>query len=387
MVKPSGSLISYFSRKVTRTNGINLAQGKPGFSPPPELLQILISKSREKNLHQYAPGNGNFNLLKLLEKKYSRFSPTTQDNLLVVQGATEGITLIFFYLTTFLPKPYSALSFDPVYESYPKLSDIFNIPFTYFDFENDLSIDFNKLERIIKEKKVKIIFIASPGNPLGRTWQKEEIMKMVSLSKRMKFYLIYDAVYKDIYFKDVPYNPLNTGISRTMNDRLFYVTSFSKMLSITGWRVGYIITEKNHMKKIRAIHDYTGLSAPSLFQSAIYEYLNSYDYAKSYLIEIRKKCQEAYEFMKKNLGELEFKIKETQGGYFLWSKLPPLYRDGFLFASNLYDSANVGVVPGENFSKTKKNFIRLNIATEMPIIKRGVQKITEFIEHDRVNRH
>jgi len=381
MRKPSGSLISHFSRMVTRSKGINLAQGKPGFNPPPELLQILIKKSTDKKIHQYAPGNGNFNLLKLLEKNYSRLSSITQDNFLIVQGATEGISLIFFYLTTFLPKPYSVLSFDPVYESYPKLSDIFNIPFTYFNFKNDLSIDFTRLEKIIKEKKVKIILIASPGNPLGKVWQKDEMVKMILLSKKMKFYLIFDSVYKDIYFKDVPYNPLQTEPLSIPNNHLFYVTSFSKMLSITGWRVGYIITEKNHMKKIRAIHDYTGLSAPSLFQSVIYEYLNSYDFGKKYVSEIRKKCQLSHDYMKNKLEKLNFKIPEIQGGYFLWAKLPPQHRDGFLFSSDLYNTANVGVVPGENFSKTKREFIRLNIATEMPVLKKSVQKITQFINH------
>ena len=243
--------------------------------------------------------------MKILEKNHSLFSPVTQDNLLIVQGATEGISLIFFYLTTFLPKPYSVLSFDPVYESYPKLSNIFNIPFFYFNFEDDLSIDFTKLEKIIKQKKVKIVFIASPGNPLGKVWQKNEVEQMIYLSKKMKFYLIFDSVYKDIYFKNIPYNPLHNNSSSPLSDRLFYVTSFSKMLSITGWRVGYIITEKNHMRKIRDIHDYTGLSAPSLFQDVIYEYLNTHNYGIEYIAEIRQKCLHSFAYMKENLEKLE----------------------------------------------------------------------------------
>jgi aspartate/methionine/tyrosine aminotransferase len=378
--KPTGSLISYFSRKVTRSQGINLAQGKPGFSPPPELLQILKKKSNDKNLHQYAPGNGNFHLLKLLEATYSRFSPINQDNLLIVQGATEGISLIFFYLTTFLTKPYSVLSFDPVYESYPKLANIFNIPFFYFDYKDDLSIDFAKLDSFIKQKKVKIVFIASPGNPLGRVWKTNEVEQMLSLSKKYNLYLIFDSVYKDIYFTEIPYNPLLDKQSSILSDRLFYVTSFSKMLSITGWRVGYIITEKNHMKKIRDIHDYTGLSAPSLFQSVIYEYLRSYNHGQKYTEEIRNKCWESYAYMKNKLEQINFEIPDIEGGYFLWAKLPPQFKDAFLFASHLYDTVNVGVVPGENFSETKNEFVRLNIATEMSIIKEGAQKIIECVK-------
>ena len=65
MKKPEGSLISYFSNLVKRDGGINLAQGRPGFAPPDELMAILADKAPNPDLHQYAPGNGNFKLIKL----------------------------------------------------------------------------------------------------------------------------------------------------------------------------------------------------------------------------------------------------------------------------------------------------------------------------------
>ncbi|MDQ1350786.1 MAG: Aminotransferase, partial [Acidobacteriota bacterium] len=247
MNRPEGSLISYFSNRVKKEGGINLAQGTPGFPPPSQLLAILKKIAGDRRLHQYAPGIGNYDLLELIRQKYSIADsppsppiPLSLDNLLVVQGATEGIFLTFFYLTTILERPYSALSFDPVYESYPLLAEMFQVPFEYMDYtENagELSVDFLQLEKTIREKKVKIVFIASPGNPLGKIWNRDELTQLVSLSRAYDFYILFDAVYKDIYFAEPPFNPL------TLNDeKLFYIDSFSKTFSITGWRVGYIIT-------------------------------------------------------------------------------------------------------------------------------------------------
>jgi aminotransferase len=84
--------------------------------------------------------------------------------------------------------------------------------------------------------------------------------------------------------------------------------------------------------------------------------------------------------MKNKLEQINFEIPDIEGGYFLWAKLPPQFKDAFLFASHLYDTVNVGVVPGENFSETKNEFVRLNIATEMSIIKEGAQKIIECVK-------
>lgn len=373
MKKPQGSLISYFSRMVAKGGGINLAQGKPGFLPPKELLAILKEKIDDPALHQYAPGNGNFDLLELLAKRFCRYFPATTDNLLVTQGATEGISLSFLYLTKILEKPFPVLSFEPVYESYPKLPAIFDLPFIYFDLDENLTVDFYILENVIKEKNVKIIFIASPGNPLGKVWTREEIEILVSLSKKYEFYIVFDAVYEDIYFKNPPFNPLALNY-----ERLFYVNSFSKMLSITGWRIGYIITGKEHMKKIRDIHDYTGLSAVPVFQSAIFEYLDKYGYGQEYTASVREKCKKSFTYMKETLEELGFAVAGTHGGYFLWAKLPVDYKDAFSFALELYNKVKVGIVPGENFSLTKKSYVRLNIALEMAIIKEAAGKISEF---------
>ncbi len=373
MKRPEGSLISYFSNRVKKEGGINLAQGTPGFPPPSQLLALLKTNAENKKLHQYAPGIGNFELLELIRQKYAQVSPIQTDNLLIVQGATEGIFLSFFYLTTFLDRPFSALSFDPVYESYPILAEMFNIPFEYANFGENLAVDFDKLENVIKEKSVKVVFIASPGNPLGKVWDEDEISRMISLSRKYHFYILFDAVYKDIYFKKKPFNPLSFNY-----EKLFYIDSFSKTLSITGWRIGYIITAAEHMKKIRVMHDYTGLCASSILQVAIARYLSTSDFGKGYIESVKGKCKMSYADMKKVMDQLGFVVETIDGGYFLWAKLPSEQRDAFKFALDLYNKVKIGVVPGENFSKTKTDYIRVNIATELPVIKDAASRLKEF---------
>ncbi len=380
MKKPTGSLISYFSRMASQEGSINLAQGKPGFLPPGELLELLKAFSNHSPYHQYAPGHGNLKLLTLLARKYSEFFPLSTDNLVVVQGATEGIFLTAFYLNTLLERPYSVLSFNPVYESYPKLATFLNLPFEYLDFAPDLSVDFERLERIIINRRVKIVFIASPGNPLGKIWTADEIRNIILLSKKLDFYIIFDTVYQDIYFNEPPFNPLALQPLSSHYDRLFYVNSFSKMLSITGWRIGYVIAEKNRMKKIRTIHDYTGLSAPTLFQAVIHQYLVENRHGQDYLKTIREKCRQSYAYLRQVLLEANFTVPEIQGGYFLWAGLPRKFEDGFAFALDLFHRVRVGVVPGENFSPTSTSYIRLNIAAELNIIREGAQRIKKFLD-------
>lgn len=371
---PSGSLISYFSNKVKLNGGINLAQGIPGFSPPKELLQILSKNATKSNIHQYAPGIGNFDLLDQLEEHYRSEFPVKRNNLLILQGATEAISLLYLYLRNKTTTPFTVMGFDPVYESYNNLPNIYKDRFVSFYFEDDNSIDFEKLEKQIQTHHVNLIFMNSPGNPYGRVFSINECEKIMELSEKHDFYIIFDSVYRDIYFSEKPYNPLEK-----LNPRLFYVNSFSKLLSITGWRVGYLISHESHMPALLAIHDYIGLCAPSVLQIAIAEYLTKYNFGKDYVSDIRKKIFSSFTMLHKVLTELGFKIPPVAGGYFIWANLPPAYKDGFRFTVDLYEKEKVAVIPGIHFSDKATQIIRFNIAREEEEIVAGIKGIKKFI--------
>jgi aspartate/methionine/tyrosine aminotransferase len=379
--RPSGSLISFMSNKVKEFGGINLAQGLPGYSPPKELLTILSELSKDTTIHQYAAGNGDGQLLDLLNAYYNRFSKFEKEQFLIVNGATEAISIIFTYLWGILPKPFSVLAFDPAYESYKNLPSIFNLKYHSFCLEDDLSIDFEKIERKIEDEKVKIVFVNSPGNPLGKFWSREEVERIIELSEKLDFYIIFDAVYKDIYFDEPPYQPLEQ-----ITERLFYVNSFSKQLSITGWRVGYMIMNEKHIQKIRSIHDYIGLCTPSVLQKAIAKYLFKHNFGEDYAAETRVKLNESYNKLLPELVRLGFKVPTVQGGYFIWSELPEKFTDGFEFAIDLYDQERVAVIPGIHFSDRGKHFVRFNIARPIEEIDEAIVRIRRFILISKIER-
>jgi aspartate/methionine/tyrosine aminotransferase len=358
------------SNKVKKYGGINLAQGIPGFAPPCELLDILGRISSD-NIHQYAPANGNIKLIEILKKKYK---PSTEENIMVVNGATEAVSLIFTYLNGIMPKNRTALGFDPVYESYSRLPGIFGRKFVSFRFTEDYSIDFVKLEKFIDEHKVGIMFVNSPGNPLGRIWTEKEFLKIKEIAERKKVYVLADSVYSEIYFNKKPYLPLFDS------EYFFYINSFSKLLSITGWRLGYFICSKEHIVNIRLIHDYTGLSSPSVLQEAVALYLNKSDFAKNYSIQLRKKMKSSFNIMNGHLTECGFLIPKIEGGYFILAKLPEGFDDGLKFAMDLYESKKVATVPGIHFSDNGKKFVRFNIARPESELNAAGKLIKEYLK-------
>ncbi|MFH2143721.1 MAG: pyridoxal phosphate-dependent aminotransferase [Bacteroidota bacterium] len=368
---PEGSLISYFSNKVKLYGGINFAQGIPGYSPPAELLDSL-KKCIDLNIHQYAPGKGNSLLLDLIAENYCNYS-IKRNSVLITQGATEAIALIYIYLSQQF-RNFTVLSFDPVYESYNNLPKIFNNKFIPFKLSDLSVIDFENLENVISRNNVKLLLLSSPGNPYGKVYRKSELQNLFNLAEKHDFYILFDAVYKDLYFKEKPFLPIEN-----LNKRVFYVNSFSKMLSITGWRIGYLMCNEYHMRKIESIHDYIGLCAPSLLQEAIAHYLNENQYGRDYLINLRKKLKNSFDIFSDALVQLDFSIPEISGGYFIWAKLPEKYEDCFKFSLDLYEKQKVATIPGIHFTEEGNKFVRFNIAREIDEIEKGIDALTKFI--------
>ncbi|PKP17653.1 MAG: hypothetical protein CVU05_15160, partial [Bacteroidetes bacterium HGW-Bacteroidetes-21] len=330
-IVPDGSLISYFSNKVKTSGGINLAQGIPGFSPPAELLQSLSDIAVNPGIHQYAPGTGNHKLAGLIRQHYGA-DICGPDNLLIVQGATEAITLLYIYLRTQNTGIFSVMAFNPVYETYNNLPAIFGDKFVSQNYNADNSIDFELLENNIEDHEVKLLFMNSPGNPFGRVFSKEEIQAIIRLSEKYGFSIIFDAVYRDFYFGEKPYIPYYPE-----SDQVFYVNSFSKKLSITGWRIGYLICSEKHMKRLRSVHDYTGLCVASVLQEAVANYLEKSAFGKEYSESVKARLIKAYQAYKPELESLGFEVPDSNGGYFIWAKLPTGFDNDFRFAVDLYD--------------------------------------------------
>ncbi len=371
---PENSLISYMSGMVKQHGGINLAQGIPGFPPPQGLLDELKSIIYD-NCHQYPQGRGEPELIEVIRAIYNEITDIPSDRLLVVQGATEGISLVYTYLISRFGKNWSAMAFDPVYESYKELPKIFGNDLIRLQLESGRQPDWAKVEEQLAGNTVKLIFVNSPGNPYGRIWSEEEIDRLLVMAEKYDFYILFDAVYKDLYFGDVkPFIPLDKSSSR-----IFYVNSFSKMLSITGWRIGYLIADNEHLDKIVQIHDYTGLCAPSILQKAIAGYMSKNGMAKDYLLNLRHKLAAAYSFIAPELKKSGFLFPEVQGGYFIWAKLPAGYSNGFDFAISLYNRSKVAVVPGIHFSETAGSFLRINIAREVRELQEAVMGINSYL--------
>ncbi len=238
------SWISYFSNLVKQYGGINLAQGIPGFQPPVELMKSL-QENAIKAHHQYAPGLGNLELRKHIDEAY-KDKISSDFKYMMTNGATEAIQLLYLYLNESVENLKTA-AFSPTYESYIHLPKIYGNDFKSLSVNShDLCQD---IKNFFNEYQPKLFFVNTPGNPYGRCLNKEEFDCLIATAEQNNCYLIIDAVYNEFYFQETaPYYPFEN-----FGSNVFYVNSFSKQFSITGWRTGYFFAHQSHFRLMLSV--------------------------------------------------------------------------------------------------------------------------------------
>ncbi|MFO8054574.1 MAG: pyridoxal phosphate-dependent aminotransferase [Bacteroidales bacterium] len=370
------SWISYFSNLVKQYGGVNLAQGIPGFQPPEGLMEGLKRCASEDN-HQYAPGTGNHNLRAHIFKMYEDKFSEEQQALMVTNGATEAIHLLYMSFHTQKAR-LRAAAFAPVYESYLHLPRIYGDEFYSLEMNNTHGDLPEKLELFFQKNQPDVFFVNSPGNPYGNSLDKDPFDRLVSLSARYKCRLLIDAVYDRIYFQEPPYYPFHD-----FHENVYFINSFSKLYSITGWRIGYFFCHPSKFDLIRDIHDYTGLCTPSVLQESLARFMSDSPEKDSYVVETRERIKRNLSMGKEMLEDSGFEVPVVKGGYFIWAKLPADLSDSIGFAKQLYKEYQTAIIPGAHFGRDYSNYIRINIARQYEELKAGIEHIVKLANNQQ----
>jgi len=99
-------------------------------------------------------------------------------------------------------------------------------------------------------KDTSAIIISSPNNPNGETYSDQELTKIVSLAKQKNIYILYDAIFENMFFdKSQNYRSRIMQIATELGalDRVVVVDSLSKTKNFAGERIGFMATTDSKM--------------------------------------------------------------------------------------------------------------------------------------------
>ena len=230
------------------------------------------------------------------------------------------------------------------------------------------------------DSKPKIIYLCSPNNPTGATYDYYGLKEWVDYALKTESLIIYDAAYEAFI---VDNSPRSIYLIPDAKYVAIEVSSLSKMAGFTGVRCGYTIIPMelksndisiNKLWKRRQATKFNGVSYP--VQKAAERALSKEG------VEASKKNLEIYKENAKLLCELfDRKGIWYSGGInspYIWLKCPKGMKS-FEFFDFLLDKANVVGTPGVGFGEYGEGYFRLTSFASKEDTLKAIKRLEEIL--------
>lgn len=368
------SVIRKMTLVANKYNSINLAQGFPEFDPPIEILNKLQEISLT-GPHQYSITCGAKNLREAIAKKHEKLTGNTtnpEENVVVTCGGTEAMMASMMAITNPSDK---VIIFSPFYENY-KADAILSGADPIFVKLNPPNFDFdiNELENAFKQNP-KAIILCNPSNPSGKVFTREELQIIADFAEKYDTYVVTDEVYEHIVYK--PYVHTYFASLPKMKDRTITTTSLSKTYSITGWRLGYTIANKEITQAIKSVHDFLTVGAAAPLQEAAIVGLN---FSDEYYEKLQEKYTHKRDIFLNGLKEIGLDFYYPQGTYFVMVDISKFKRKSdYDFCVELSQKIGVTPVPGSSFFKDNNNdYVRFHFAKNDDTLIEAINRLRKI---------
>jgi aminotransferase len=344
----SESVIREMTRICDAAGGYNLSQGFPDFESPEAIKEAAIAAINGE-LNQYPVTFGEPELREAISKKawnYNGIKCGPETDITVTCGATEAMIAT---LKAIINPGDEIIVFEPFYENYGPDGILSGATPRYVTlYAPDWSYSSEELAGAFNEK-TKAIVINTPNNPTGKVFSRAELEEIAALCVKWDAYAVTDEIYEHILYDGARHISIATVPG--MEERTVTINSISKTYSVTGWRVGWAIASEFITRRIRKVHDFLTVGAPTPFQHAAAAALAFPD---GYYVNLQAHYAEARKFLFDLLQKVGFQCSVPQGAYYIIADISGLMKkfgvdDDFSFSRKLIEATGVATVPGSSF--------------------------------------
>jgi aminotransferase len=123
-----------------------------------------------------------------------------------------------------------------------------------------------ELERAVTAR-TKGIIVSTPANPSGKVFSQTELAWIADFVVRHDLFVFTDEIYEYILYDGRRH--ISPGALPGMAERTITISGFSKTFSITGWRIGYSVSQGRWAQMIGYMNDLVYVCAPAPLQYGV----------------------------------------------------------------------------------------------------------------------
>jgi aspartate/methionine/tyrosine aminotransferase len=350
---------------------IVLVVGEPSFNTPSHIIDAAATAAHQGTT-KYTPNAGLPGVRAAVAERYTRKfgRPVTPNEVLVTAGAVNALAAV---VAAIAEEGDEILIPDPGWPNYVAMIELARTVAVRYPLlpENGYRPDLTELEARITPR-TKAIVINNPSNPTGAVFSAETVEGLVALARKHDLWLISDEVYEDLIF-DGEHVPA----ARFDAERVITVSGVSKSYAMTGWRIGWAITNPELVALCGKIQEALVSCPPAVSQAAAEAAVRG---PQGAVEEMRLAYQRRRDLVRDILEPTGLLPTIPEGAFYALIDLRAAGIPSRDLSRMLLEEERVAAAPGSTFGEVAEGMVRISLATADDDLAEGCRRIVRFAE-------
>ena len=229
--------------------------------------------------------------------------------------------------------------------------------------------------RAAAQPNTRALFLNSPCNPTGWVMAREAQAELLDFCRARGIVIIADEVYhRTVYDREAAPSFLEIAND---DDPLIVVNGFSKAFTMTGWRLGWMVTPRRYGTQMAVLSECFNTGAPSFIQRAGVVALERGD---EVVARLREQYRDGRDAVMEILGRHpRVELATPEGAFYAFPRIPGL-RSSLAFVEGVLAEENVGLAPGYTFGPGSDEHFRLCFAQSPERLRIALERIVRYID-------
>lgn len=244
-------------------------------------------------------------------------------------------------------------------------------------------MDYEDMERKLKEQSIHTAILCSPHNPTGRAWERWELKKAMALFEKYQVYVISDEIWSDLYLADHHHIPTQS-VSEDAKMRTIAFYAPSKTFNLAGLIGSYHIVYnpwlRDRLRKQSSLCHYNSMNLLSMYALLGAYEPEGYEWLEQLKAVLTKNADYVCDFIESHWKGV--KVSRPQATYMLFLDCEEYCREHGVTIDDVQKAGlEVGVLWQDGRAFHGAHHIRMNLALPFSKLKEAFDRLDHYVFH------
>lgn len=223
-------------------------------------------------------------------------------------------------------------------------------------------------------ERTRGVLLASPSNPTGTSIARDELRRIVGITRRLGGVCVVDEIYLGLSFDEAyGHSVLEAGIGD--DDAIVSVNSFSKYFGMTGWRLGWLVLPTALVAPVERLAQNLYICPSTIAQHAAVACFEPESIAE--FERRRAELRRRRDYVVQALAGLGLPTPVVpDGAFYAYADCSGHADDSWDFCIDLMHRAHVALTPGRDFGRhDTARYLRLSFSNSMENLQEAMQRL------------